>query len=421
MTAHEPKSIVGGHQVSEHEVDVRLSRRALLIIICAVLTIGVAATAVIAGSGCASTQGVSEAAAQPAAAFSVPGGLVAWMEPDLATLKPNSDQSADGTVFVRVADAQGVEQTAKLGPGIDALLWAAGADPVLAVERYDGSNHVYAYSRATGRWRQLFALTEDPLSVSADGDTVVHTDIEHGDTVVSRDKTTGEETLRSIVPAMKDDSSEASEPLSLPMNYDPSLAQVTAVVPVAGHLFAFSANGQASQLTDFPSGLTNAVDNAGVVSAACAASDGRLYAAVEGSKKGATVKVLGIDPATLKTVSVTDTGWVASPVDGPPRLRNLQLLPTRDGVALWIVEDTANPEIVGSTHLWLLRDGKVVKTERLSQHLGIKAATGFDDSLLLYGGYARSAVSQFDLSSGQVTPVKELRAPAGSWILVASE
>lgn len=421
MTDHEPKSIVGRLQVSEQEADVRLSRRPLLIMICAVLAIGVTATAIIAGSGRASTQGVSEAAAQPAADYSVPGGLVAWMEPDLDTLKSNGDQSADGTVFVRVADAQGVKRTADLGPGIDARLWAGGADPVLVVERYDGSNHVFAYSRLTAQWRQLFSLTEDPLSMGAGGDRLVYTDIEHRSTVVSRSKATGEETLRSTVPAMKGYSSDASEPLSLPINYDPSRAQVTAVVPVADHLFAFSANAQASQLTDFPSGLTKAVDSAGVVSAACTASDGRLYAAVEGSEKGDTVKVLGIDPATLKTLSVADTGWIASPVDGPPRLSHLQLLPTRDGVALWIVEDTGNPAIVGSTHLWLLKDGELMQSNPLSQRLGIKAAAGKDDSLLLYGGYARSAVSRVDLSSGQVTPVKELRAPDGSWILVAAD
>lgn len=393
-----------------------------MLMVCAVLGVIAAASAVVlAENERATTQDVGAAAAQAASDYSVPGGLLVWMEPDHATLQPNGDQSADGTVFVRVTDAQGVAQTTKLGPGIDARLWAGGVEPVLVVERYDCSNHVFAYRQADAGWEELFALSEEPLAMGADGSTIVYTEIGESSTLVLRDKATGEEVLRSKVPAMEGYSDDAFGGISMPFAYDPIVAQACALVPVADHLFAFSTNGQACQITDEPSGLTKPVDGGISVRAACVAPDGRIYAVTEGFEKGDTVKVLGIDPATLKTVSVADTGWISSPVDGFPRLSRLQLLPTKDGVALWVVEGTANPEIVEPTYLWLLRDGKLAKSDPLPQRIGITAACGKDDSLLLYGGYARNVVARLDLSSGEIAPVKDMQAPESSWVLVAAD
>ena len=179
--------------------------------------------------------GVIAAAAQAASDYSVPGGLLVWMDPDHATLQPNGDQSADGTVFVRVTDAQGVAQTTKLGPGIDARLWAGGVEPVLVVGRYDCSYHVFAYRQADAGWEELFALSEEPLAMGADGSTIVYTEIGESSTLVLRDKATGEEVLRSKVPAMEGYSDDAFGGISMPFAYDPTVAQACALVPVADH------------------------------------------------------------------------------------------------------------------------------------------------------------------------------------------
>ena len=399
-----------------------MASRRLRLAVCAVVgVIAAASVLVVATRERARAPDVAGAAVRAPATASVPGGLLVWMEPDRATLRPNGDQSADGIVVVRMQDADGVAQTRELGPGIDARLWAGGSAPILAVERYDCSYHVFAYRSANAQWDELFSLSEEPLAVCADGSTIVHSEIGDGRALISRDEATGEELLRFTVPAMEGYSDDAFGGISMPIAYDSRIARATALVAGAGHVFAFSTNAQACQVTDFPSALTKTLTVGSSVLAACAGPDGRIYAATEGPGKGATVKIVGIDAADLATVSVADTGGTSSPAGGRPRLNRLQLLATDDGVVLWVVESTASPDMVAPTHLWLLADGKLAEQPPLPTRIGINAAYGATGSLLLYGGYAKSVVSRLDLSTARVSSVKEMLAPEGTWVVVAAD
>lgn len=396
----------------------RLSRRSLVILAGVILALG-AAGAVAAVTERPSTETVSEAAAETTANYSVPGGLVVWMEPDASTLQPNGDQSADGTVFARTTDAAGNEVVAKLGPGIDARLWAGGSEPVLMVKRYDGSNHVYFYVKNEARWTELHVLSEDPSSVCATSGEVVYTQIGDDSKLVFTDKTNGAELHVSNAPAMKGYTEAAVDAGAVA--YDPSRAVITALAPIGDHVFSFSSNGQATQLTDYPSGLTETVDGAGYVSAATASVDGLVYAATVGFQKDTSLKVLAVDPATLMQVTVADTGWVPNPSDGIPRLNLLQLLPTSDGVALFVMERTEKPEIVEPAHLWLVQGNQATELKPLPERIGIKAACGSDGSILVYGGYARNIVSRLNLQTGEITVAKDMSAPDGTWILLAAD
>jgi hypothetical protein len=397
---------------------VRLSRRSLVILAGVILALG-AAGAVAAVTERPSAETVSEAAADTTANYSVPGGLVVWMVPDASTLQPNGDQSADGTVFARTRDATGNEVVIKLGPGIDAQLWAGGSEPVLMVKHYDGSNHVYIYLKNETRWTELHALSEDPASVCSTSREVVYTQIGDDSKLVFTDKGSGAELHVSNAPAMKGYSDAAVDAGAVA--YDPSRPVITALAPIGDHVFSFSSNGQATQLTDYPSGLTETVAGAAYVPAATPSGDGLLYAATVGFQKDTSLKVLAVDPASLRQVTVADTGWVPNPSDGIPQLNLLQLLPTSDGVALFVMERTEKPEIVEPAHLWLVRGNRATESKPLPERIGIKAACGSDSSILFYGGYARNVVSRLSLQTGEITVAKDMTAPDGTWILVAAD
>ena len=397
----------------------KLSRKSLLIIGCVVLAVGAAATAVVAVTGRPSAQDVSEATAEVAADYTVPGGLVVWMEPDLATLTSDGEQSADGTVFARTVDAEGREVVTKLGPGVDARLWSGGSAPTVMVERWDCSCHVYSFDDATATWTEIDTLSEAPRAICATGKDFAYTQIGDDSTLVFAAKSTGKVHNTTTVPSM-----EGYQDLSIdtgPLRYDPSHAAITALAPAGDHVLAFSTNLQATQMTDYPSAQTGTLEGAGLIRASCPASDGRVYAAASGFEKGETLKVIAIDPQTLKPVSIADTGWVPSPVHEFPLLSHLQLLPTQNGVALWATENKIEEGTVAPTHLWLIQGDQVTETKSLPERIGIKAACGEDGSLLIYGGYARNVVSRFDPQTGGLTTAKNLSAPDGTWILVAAD
>jgi hypothetical protein len=398
----------------------RIRKTHLLIIATAVVLTAVLAAVVVAQGERATTQDLSAAASEDISSFSVPGGLSVWMQPDEKTLQPNGDQSGDGVVYARLGAASEATSTSILGPGIGAQLLRGGAEPLVMVERYDGTCHVFAYQADSGQWQEMQAFSEEPDALCASGDALDYVAIEDSRQVVSQNPSDASTAQTYVAPRM-DGYSDDIGPISLPVNYDSTKAIVTSLVPLSGKVLAFSTNVQACQLTDFPSGYTTTLDGARTVIASCAGRDGYIYALGTGPKRGDSLRLLRIDPTSLQTTRVWDTQW-ASNANGRPRLNRAQLLPTEDGVALWLVESTQTPETVAPMHLWMLSgDTLQDDSSSLPPRVGIDAACGSGGTLLLYGGYAKEGVSRFTLSTGNVSSVPELGAPDGSWLLIAAE
>jgi len=396
----------------------RIPRLALAAIV--VLGIAAAVTAAIAAVGTHVTrESTSEAAASAPTAASVPGGLLVWMEPPESTSSLGTQRS-DGTIYARVWNAQGEALVSNVTQGVAASLVTGGEEPVIMTVSYDCRCHFFRLDRDGGAWQEILSLSESPVAVTASASSVAYTAIDNRETIVARSLDDVSSTLRLELPSLDVDKGSSDMVTTGPPVSNPRSVVATALVAIGENLVAFSGNQTSCQVTDLPSGKTEAVRK-GEVNAACAGVDGNLYAALSGPSKGATLRIVQIDPATLKVTSTFDTDWTPTPQSAAPRLNKLRLLATSDGVALFVSELPQYPDVVAPTHVWVLKNGELSETASLPMGTGIDAGYGSDGSLLLFGGIARESVSRLDLTTGKVTAAEQMTSPDKTWVLLAAE
>jgi hypothetical protein len=342
----------------------------------------------------------------------------------------------DGELFARTVDATGVSHTSDLGPGLGADLISGGANPVLLTTATSGQQLIQ-YNTSTNVWSTLRSLPGG--GVTACGATANQvgyvTTVSNSVTTLPRSGATGTPAVKmQTVPTLSPDpavsaqitASAAIQSLyaraSAPGQQAPTITQL--VPGLDGDMYALTANNYAAGVVDLSTGKSGALAGWSWVDGGCLGGDGCLYAVGEAAGKGAAEAVYRLDPQTLTAQSTAASlGWTQAPVNQPPLLDRLWTLPTSNGVLIAAVENNVNNDPSGSPgplEVWSAGPTGARKLCEVPNATGMKVGFGGDSNLLLFCGPAKNLVSSLDPTTGAVTPLPDMTAPAGSYVVVAA-
>ena len=190
---------------------------------------------------------------------------------------------------------------------------------------------------------------------------------------------------------------------------------VSSYVLLDGRVLGFVANGRAAAVVDLDTGKASLLTGFSALGHAAVGGDGYLYAVGWRFYDDAfSIKVLRINPSDMAVESSYDTELL------PGTLCASAVLPRANGAVVMLAEGERGDSV--QQYVFIADENGLSGLARLPEGTGLYMGSGTEDTILLYGGPARNAVSRLDLTTGTLTEdLASLRAPEGSTVVVAGE
>lgn len=333
---------------------------------------------------------------------------------------PDGNPRADGHVLTRAVTPLGVFTDTELSSGNGATYYPAssltpGVTATLQWNQSTSEGPVVFEGSPLAQPTPPIVINSDPVDSAAPA-SILNAGgqlyYQRGGSVV---QSSGGVVERSFsLPLLADDPEATRASASKgPISGGPVTGTVFGLVQTLdSEILALTSTGQASAVTDLSTGTSASIPSLSKIGPAAIAPSGEIVTAGwDAQSPEATLKIVEIEPHTLKVDSIIDTHY---PVG---EYRTMTILP---GVGHDAVVSLSNGSTAESIRIavWTVDPGKADPIASPLPGRGLWISPNGDNSVFMYGGPSGNLVSVMNLTNGQVVPADESKnGPPGSYVI----